>query len=249
MSSFARRLTILALVALPLTLGCGSSNPYAGMQPEQLYQLGLTKYQERDWNDAIRVLDRLLISFGNSERAPDARFLLAEVYFAKGDYLTARSEYQRFLDRFAGNANAPRAAMGVCRSLGALSPKPQRDQTYTNEAIAICRNVVTDYGGTEQAREAAILANDLRLKLAEKEYLNADFYFRRNLWDSAIIYYEFVVQLYPESPWAPWALLGIYKSNMAIGYEDLADEAKDRLLAEYPDSPAAQEVRTNGEGS
>jgi len=249
MSSFARRFTVLAFLALPLLGGCGGSNPYQGMEPQQLFDLGRQKYEERDWNDAIRPLDRLLIGFGTSELVPAARLLLAHVYFAKGDYLTARSEYQRFLDRFAGHVDAPVAALGICKSLASLSPVPQRDQNYTNEAMSICRNVVVDYAGTEQAQEAATIANDMRLKLAEKEYLNADFYFRRELYDSAIKYFEFVVQLYPESEWAPLALLGIYRSNLAIGYDDLAEEARGRLLELYPDSPAAAEVRVNGTGA
>lgn len=248
MSSNARRFTVLALVAFPLLAACGGSNPYDGLEPEQLWLLGSQEYEEGEWTDAIRALDRLLISFGTSERVPEARLLLAHAYYGKGDYLTARSEYQRFLDRYASHPEAPVAALGICRSLTALSPRPQRDQAYTNEAIGICRNVVVDYSGTEQAQEAARLANDLRLKLAEKEYLNADFYFRRELYDSAIKYYEFVVQLYPETQWAPMALLGIYRSNLAIGYADLAEEARERLLAEYPDSPAAAEVRVDGNG-
>lgn len=244
----ARRYTVLAFLALPLLGACGGSNPYQGMEPEQLYMLGQQKYEERDWTDAIRALDRFLVSFGTHERVSDARLLLGHAYYGKGDYLTARSEYQRFLDRFSSHGSAPVAALGICRSLSALSPVPERDQSYTNEAIAICRNVVVDYGGTEEGREAATLANEMRMKLAEKEYLNAHFYFRRGLWDSAIKYFEFVVQSYPETEWAPRALLGIYRSNMAIGYEDLAEEARDRLLADYPDSPAAAEVRVNGAG-
>ena len=35
----------------------------------------------------------------------------------------------------------------------------------------------------------------------------------------------------------------------AIGYDDLADEARQRLLAEYPDSEAASMIRVNDEGS
>lgn len=244
----ARRYTVLAFLALPLLGACGGSNPYQGMEPEQLYLLGVQKYEEQDWTDAIRALDRLLIGFGTHDRVPEARLLLAHAYFGKGDYLTARSEYQRFLDRFANHGEAPTAALGICRSLAALSPEPERDQNYTNEAIAICRNVVLDYAGTEQAREAATLSNEMRLKLAEKEFLNAQFYFRRELWDSAIKYFEFVVQLYPETEFAPRALLGIYRSNLGIGYDDLAEEARERLLAEYPDSPAAAEVRVNGAG-
>ncbi len=248
MYSFSRPIAFLALVTLPLA-GCGHSNPYEGMEAEELYALARQKYEERDWDDAVRALDRLLLSFGSSERTPEARLLLAHAYYGKGDYLTARSEYQRYLDRYATWPDAPVAALGICNSLVALSPNPHRDQNYTNEALSVCRNVVVDYPGTPQAEQAAELANDMRLKLAEKEFNTAGFYFRRELYDSAIIYYEFVVELYPESPWAPQALLGIYRANKAIGYDDLADEARERLLSMYPDSPAANEVRINGSSS
>jgi len=251
MSSTTRRITVLALVAVSLGAlsGCGSSNPYQGMTDQDLFLLGQTRFEEGKWNDAVRALDRMLVSFGTSDLAPQARLMLADAYFSKGDLLTARSEYQRFLDRFASHAQAPAAALGVCKSLAALSPDPERDQSYTNDAIGVCRNVVADYAGTDQAQEAARIAAEMRHKLAEKEFLNAEFYFRRKLYDSAIKYYEFVVQLYSETEYAPQSLKGIYLSNVAIGYDDLAEEARQRLLESYPDSPAAQELRADGEGS
>ncbi len=243
----ARRITVLALVAAALA-GCGSTNPYQGMSDQQLFNLARQKYESHDWDDATRALDRFFVSFGGSELAADARLLQADTYFGKGDYLTARSEYQRFLDRYPGNEKASVAAMGMCKSLAELSPVPERDQQYTNEAITVCRNVVNDYAGTPEARQAAEIANGMRVKLAEKEYLNADFYYRRKLYDSAIKYYEFVVQLYPETEYAPRALLGIFQANKAIGYDDLADDARTQLLEKYPDSPEAAEVRADGDG-
>jgi outer membrane protein assembly factor BamD len=244
-----RPLAILAIAALPVLGACGSSNPYQGMDDEQIYQMALRKFDERNWNDAIRALDRYLAGSGTGERAADARLLLAKAYFGKKDFLTARSEFQRFLDRFPSHQESAAAALGMCTSLTHLSPTPQRDQSYTNEALGVCRNVALDYAGTTQGQEAARLATEMRRKLAEKDYLNADFYFRRKLHDSAIKYYEFVLELYGDTEWAPWALLGIYRSNKAIGYDDLADEARERLLAEYPDSPAAAELRANGSGA
>ena len=115
--------------------------------------------------------------------------------------------------------------------------------------MGACRNVVIDFGRRgSRLRRAAQISNNLRLTLAEKEYMTADFYFRRKMYDSAIKYFEFVVNLYPESEYAPEALLGIFESNTAIGYDDLADEARQRLLAEYPDSEAAAMVRVDEEG-
>lgn len=239
---------IALALATALLAGCGSTQPYQGLTSDEIYAIAVQEYAAGEYDNAIRALDRLFISFAGFPQTAEARLLLANAHFGKRDYLTARSEYMRFLDRHSGHPEAPTAALGVCRSLAALSPIPARDQTYTQDAQAICRNVVVDYGGTEAAVQAAEISNRMRLKLAHKEYLNAEFYYKRGLLDSAVHYFEFVVELYPDTEWAPMSLLGIYRANKAFGYDDLAEEARERLLNEYPDSPAAEEIRANGDG-
>jgi len=234
------------LLALVLLAACGGGDPYQGLDADALYRMAEIELAEGDSENAIEVLERLHISFGDWPRIPDAGMLLAQAHFDDGDYLTARSEYRRFLDRFAENPRAPEAAAGECRSLSELAPDPQRDQGYTEEAITVCGNVVVDYAGTPAATEAEQLRSSLRFTMAEKEYLNGNHYFRRRQYDSAIIYYQFVIELYPETEFAPRALLGLFRANEAIGYADLADEARNRLLQEYPDSPEAGELRTTG---
>lgn len=238
--------TLTALVALALG-SCTSTSPYQGLQPEELFVIATQEYDEGDYENAIEALDRLLLTYGNWPRLPEARLLLGHAYFSQEDYFASRTEYDRFLDRYPGHADAPAAALGACRSLAALSPNPQRDQSFTEEALARCRNVVLDHRAAPEAEEAARIANEMRGKLAQAELERAQFYFRREIWDSAIQYFEFVVDLYPETAAAPQALLGLYRSNLAIGYEDLAQEARERLLSQYPDSEAAAEIRTNGD--
>jgi len=229
---------------LALSACGGGAGRYQGMEPQAIFQLATVEFTEGDHDNAIEALDRLLIAHGDWEGIPEARLMLGDAYFEREDYLTARAEYQRFLDRYPGHPRSSEAALGICRSLAELAPRPQRDQTYTEQAIASCRNVVIDYAGMEASAEAAGVSNALRMTLAEKEFLNAEFYARRNLWDAAIKYYGFVVDLYPESPYVPQALLGIYRANQAIGYDDIAQEARQRLLTEFPDSDAAAEIRT-----
>jgi len=216
------------------------------LDAETLYRMAEVELSEGDAENAVEVLERLHLVHGDWPRIPDAGLLLAVAHFEDGDYLTARSEYRRFLDRFAVHPRAPEAALGECRSLARLTPHPQRDQGYTEEAISVCGNVFVDYPGTPQADEAQQLRADLRYTMAEKEFLNGEHYFRRRQYDSAIIYYQFVVDLYPETEFAPQALLALYRANEAIGYSDLAVEARDRLLDEYPDSTEAAELRTDG---
>ena len=238
----------LCSIALVASACGGGANRYQGLTADELFQLATSEFEEGELSNAIQALDRLLLSFGDWDRLPDARIMLADVYFDRGDYLTARSEYNRFLDRYAGHPSSPDAALGICSSLAALAPAAQRDQTYTEEAIASCRNVVVDYAGLQQSADAARIANQLRLTLAEKDYRTAEFYYRRGFYDSAIKYYEFVANLYPESEFAPRSLLGLYLANQAIGYDDLAEEARQRLLDQYPDSESAATIRADGSG-
>ncbi|MGE0160045.1 MAG: outer membrane protein assembly factor BamD [Gemmatimonadales bacterium] len=241
-----RPLLALGLSILPLLVACGGGDPYQGMDADQLYRMAEVELAEGDADNAVEVLERLHVSFGDWQRIPDAGLLLARAHYENDDYLTARSEYRRFLDRFAANPRAPEAAVGECRALAQLAPAPQRDQAYTEEAINVCGNVVVDYPGTPAATEAGQLRADLRRTMAEKEYLNGNHYFRRRQYDSAIIYYQFVIDLYPETEFAPQALLGLVRANEAIGYSDLAEDARTQLLQDYPDSPAAAELETAG---
>ncbi len=238
-----RRSHVLASLLAAALVGCGGGDPYQGMDAEALFRVAETEFANEDWGDAIEVLERLRINYPDWSRIAEARMMLADAHFRDGEYLTARSEYQRFRDRFIQHRLAPVAALGECRSLAALAPHPQRDQTHTREAVTVCGNVATDYAGTPQAEEGSRIRNELRFTLAEKEYLNARHYFRRRQYDPAIKYFEFVVNLYPETEFAPDALLGLYRANLRIGYEDLAEEARVRLLRDYPESPAAAEMR------
>jgi outer membrane protein assembly factor BamD len=243
-----RRGLAVGLAAALLT-GCGGNDPYQGLDAEALFRIAENEYAEEDYGNAIEALERLVLNFPDWSRVADARLMLADAHFEDGEYLTARSEYLRFRDRHVGHPQAATAALGECRALAELSPVPQRDQTHTRDAVTVCGNVTVDYAGTSQAAEAREIRDSLRLKLAEKEYLNASHYFRRRQYDPAILYYQFVVDIYPDTEFAPRALLGLYRANLAIGYDDLAQQARDRLLRAYPDSAAAGEIRAEGNES
>ena len=243
-----RTYATLALLALTLA-ACAGNGRYQGMDAATLYQTAQTEYENGEYGNAIAALERLMVAYQSFDRIAEARYLLAQSYYQDGQYVTARSEYQRFLDRFVGHELSPSAALGMCKSLEQLSPRPQRDQTFTREAVTTCGNVIVDYAGTPEATEAAELRQGLREKLAEKDYLNARHYFRRKQYDPAIKYFQFVLDLYPETSFAPQALMGLYRANEEIGYDDLAEEARSRLLREYPDSDPAHELQSEDSGS
>ena len=84
---------------------------------------------------------------------------------------------------------------------------------------------------------------ELRDKLASKEFLVGEFYFKRSAYDSAILYYERAVASYADTGVAPRALLRLYQTYTILNYKDEAEAARQRILKDYPSSPAAKQLQ------
>lgn len=225
---------------------CGSAPPYQGLSTDQIFERGVAAFESEDWDESVRAFERLIFADPTHPRLAEARMYLARSYFNKEEYITAIAEFTRILDRHPGHALAPEASLGICRSFGELSPIVERDQSYTLQAVTACENVVLDFGGHEVSLEAEDIQDRMVEKLATKEFNTGDHYFRRKYWDSGIIYFNRVVEEYPEAQVVARALLRLYQTYLEIGWDSEAQEARERLLAEFPDSDAAREVRANG---
>jgi outer membrane protein assembly factor BamD len=226
---------------------CGGGLPFPGMEGDEVFNLGLQAYQDGNWSEAIKAFERVLVTPGFT-RNPEARMYMARAYFGDEKYILARSEFQRVLDRYPADTVAPHASLGVCEAYAKASPILQRDQTPTENAWQSCGNVARDYAGTLVGLRAAEVQLEMYDKLAEADYARGKHYFKRRLYDSALIFYEDVLSKFPDSRWAPWALFDIIKTFEKIGYEVDAIEYRRRLLETYPDSEAAKAVSGTAEG-
>ncbi len=231
---------------LLLLWGCGGGVPFQGMPADEVYEIGLREMAEEDWGGAEKAFEAAL-SVSRFERAAEARLNLARVLYEKKDYILARAEFQRVIDRYPADTTTPHASLGICRSIAAESPRVERDQTSTATAELLCAQVAADYAGTLIGLVAARLRQEMYDKLAEKDYETARYYHKRNGFDPAIQYYEEILNERPNSKWVPWALYQLMRASESIGYEDDAEGYRQRLLGEFPDSEPAQIV-TNGEG-
>lgn len=230
------------MVLALLVGGCTSVPRWQGLTSIQLWEMGQEEFAAGEYGDAVETLERLILGSPGFDQAAEAQLLLARSYYSDGKFILAQSEFTRFLDRHPGHPSAPSAALGMCRSNQELSPISQRDQTFTEQALQICRNVATDWQGTAQADSAAAVAADMEVKLARKQYDTGAYYLRLGVPSAAVLYWEELVELYPDTPWAPTALTGIIEAYTELGYDDEVEAARSRLLESYPESPEAREI-------
>ena len=230
----------LPLLVLALSACASAPATTAQLPPDQLFERALSQLQGRDWTDAITSFEQFVIQYPTHPRTQEARFHLAQAYFGKKEYITAANEFSRLANDYPAGPYADDARFKVCESYYELSPKTQLDQQYTRAAFDHCQSLLTYYATSEFVPRAREMMAELRDKLADKEFQTGEFYFKRNAYDSAIIYYETTARDYPESSLAPRALLRLLQTYQALSYREEADATKARLLRDYPESPEAR---------
>jgi outer membrane protein assembly factor BamD len=98
------------------------------------------------------------------------------------------------------------------------------------------------FPNSELAPRARDEITELTSRLAEKEFLTGDYYFRFKNYHSANLSYDRVVEQFPTTMWAPRALLRLHESYEALRYDTEAAAARERLLRDYPNSPEAKQL-------
>ena len=233
----------VGLIAMSLTLVACPKKVPEDAPPDELYRLGVEAHERRAWNYAVEVLQRFLFQDPGHPKADSAQYLIGDSYFHGKQYLTAASEFLRLAQNRPAGPLADDARYRACESYAELSPRPELDQEYTEEAIEQCRSVILLYPGSPYAEDAAERTRELTDKIARKYFLNGEYYFKRRAYDSAIIYLKYVIDTYRGSSVEPEALLMLWKTYTRLFYVEEAQETKDRLLGGYQDSPEAQELR------
>lgn len=163
-------------------------------------------YEQERWGDAARAFETVVNISRGTDIGQDAQFYLAESHFNNRQYLVAASEYERFTSFYPDSERSEEADYKRALSYYRLSPRFNLDQAYTHRAIERFRLFMERYPNSERLEEVGNYIEELRNKLARKDYNAAEFYMRTNRFNAAAVYFETVIDNYPESVWAERAL-------------------------------------------
>ncbi len=240
-SSAMRHLAVLC--ALPLVAACHGFDPRSYTVPEDLYQASMRQFRSGNYEKAQTGFQKLTFDVGARDTLyPLARFFLAESYFGLGDYVTAAREFRRLADESPGHPLAPDALLRAGDSYAELWQKPDLDPTNGQTALATYQELQGRFPDARATRIAAARLRVLNDKFASKEFENALFYFRRNAYDSAILYFKDLIASYPSSTLVPQAYVYIVRSYRAINYKDEVNDYCTRLRQIYPQDAGVKEA-------
>jgi outer membrane protein assembly factor BamD len=195
------------------------------------FNRGLEEMKKKDYPKAIQDFQTVVESFSGSEIVDQALFNLAEAHFKNEDYLTSAYEYERVYTDYPSSDYAAQAQYKKALSYFMESPQASLDQENTRLALDEFNRFIENYPNNSLVADAQAKIEELREKLAYKEYLSAQLYFRMKRYDAAIIYYKMVISEFPRSSWVDDAQFGIGMAHMKKKEYTEAREVFEQLLA------------------
>ena len=249
MKKSTRYFYLIAVVALVAACGGVEDDPILRLSADESLTEGRQLMEQGKYG---RARDYLIHAFEvepNSASGREALLLVADAYFKQGgpqNLIKAEAKYRDFQNRFPTSDLSGYVQFQVASSLAARTLGPDRDQTATRQALEAYEDVIRLFPTSDYAESARGELENLRLKLAESEFLKGHFNFRRRLYKAAIARFEYLLKEFPSYPEPDKVLYFLARSyEKAERLEEHAATSQ-RLRDEFPDSDYVTRLDKNG---
>lgn len=211
------------------------------------YYNAIEDFKLGKYSKALSTLEVVRTScIGGIECEDSLYFYLGEVKRANKSYGTARLEYEEVVERYPRSELREKALyyMGFCDFLDA--PIIERDDKLLRLAQKRLSAFVSQYPESIYKDSADVILDTIYERLVTKDVQNAEFYEIVEKFESAIIYYESILQSYPETNRANDLNLRIAKNLISA---DRFAEAEAKLSSLEAQNLFSEEIKALREKS
>lgn len=243
---------VLVLVILGLCLGLGlvgcrkDRNLNNNITAEEIYEKGKSSLDNGSWDTAIAAYKALQTRFPFGRYAEQSMLDLSYAYYKRGQPEEALSTLDRFIRTYPAHPNVDYAyylkgLVNYEENLGFLeklmpSRVRDRDQSSALDAFNDFNELIRRFPDSRYVPDARQRMVFLRDNLAAYEVLVGEYYLRRKAYIAAANRARYCLEVYPNTPQTPEALIILNKAYKALDMPKLADGAMAVLALNYPDN-------------
>lgn len=239
---------LLVLLVAGVGAGCGKEameDPILRLSSEEAFNRGQELMESKKYELAREHFAHAFQTAPNSEIGRDALLLQADAYYLAGgeqNLIRAEGKYRDFNNRYPTSDRGAYVQYQIARCLHERKRKPDRDQGETRKGIEAYQELLALYPTSEHAEAAEAGIAELRVSLAEHDFLVAKYQFRRGLHGAAVNRLEGLLEDYPDYPGLDRALCMLGRSYLRLELPGQARKALTRLRADHGDSEECAKV-------
>lgn len=218
-----------AIAFVLLVAGCAGPGGLRYESPEEAFTKGMEYFERGRYARAAQYF-QAVFDFGRMhDWADDAQLALARTRRANQEFILAASEYARFTELYRADPRIPTVEYERAMTFYERSPEFELDQGNTERGIEVFYVFMQRYPEHDSVDAALARVQELRDKLAYKQFTNAGLYERRELYEAAALSFEVVFDKFPDTELADDALLGAMRCYMEYSNQSIAQRQPERL--------------------
>jgi outer membrane protein assembly factor BamD len=207
--NFRKIYLFAGFIVAALILGaCGTVENKENQTAETVFSKAMQEFKDEDYFEAQKLFDMMRLQYPASDYADDAQFYLAETNFKRKEYILAAFNYGQLRRVHPHSPFYQRCLYQTAQCYVQMSPNYEREQDYTLKAIRTLTEYQTLYPSDTSYAEASKLIETMRDKLAHREYAIALLYLKLHSYHSSVIYYDSVIDSYPDSKYFELSYFG-----------------------------------------
>jgi outer membrane protein assembly factor BamD len=227
--------------------------------PAVKYEAALTYFEKKDYMRSLTLLQDVTPFYRGTDKAENILYLIATSYFNQRDYISARHYYAVYVTSYPRGKHLEEVKYMNALSYYKESPEPKLDQTASVKGIELFNDFLIDYPKTDKAIQIQILLQELKEKLAEREFISATLYFNignyrgNNYYRSAIVTAENAIKDFPASKFREQFAILLVRSKHQEAIQSVETKLYERstialdecvyFLQEFPTSTHLKEVQ------
>jgi outer membrane protein assembly factor BamD len=238
--------SLLAALLL-LAAGCAglsSDDETIGWSAQRLYSEAKDAMSSREWQKAIKYLEKLEARYPYGRYAQQAQLEVAYAYWKDAERASAIAATDRFIKLYPNHPNVDYAwylkgLINFNELQGVLSwlttpDMSDRDPKASREAFLAFKEVVTRFPDSKYAEDSAARMRFLVNALAANEVHVARYYMKRGAFVAAANRAQYAIKNYPQAPAVQDAMVLLVQAYDALGMSDLREDAERVLQKNFP---------------
>lgn len=201
-------LSSFCILIFTLLISCASSDTTELKSAEGIFNKGMALFNDKQYLEAYNTFDLIKLQYPASQYADDAQFYMAESRFKREEYILAQFSYNLLKRLYPNSPYYKESAFKAAMSYYYLAPQYDLDPDYTTKAIKSMSEFQATYPGDSLSIVMETYIQELRDRLAQKEFEIAQLYRKLESPASALIYYDIVINEYDDTKYFELAYIG-----------------------------------------
>ena len=224
-------LIISTLLLVFVTLSCRSEYEKIrkSNDSEKIYKKAFDLYEQEEYFKAQTLFELIINSYRGKQEAENLFFTYAYTHYHLDQYILAAHYFKSFSETFINSKSREEADYMAAMSNYNMSPNYKLEQENTSKAIDAFQLFVNTYPNSDRLETCNSFIDELRKKLEDKAYYNADLYYNLREYQSAITNFNNILIEFPDTKDAEKIRFMILKSSYEWAKNSIYEKRKERF--------------------